>query len=113
MRKLYYNSYILPIIDYGIILWQYAPKRKLITIANIQKRTARTILDKSWDHPSNPLFKELNWLPLHSRITYHVALLFFFLKLRIYLASLYYYLLQTVDTNYPLNPDAKQEVILY
>ena len=30
MRKLYYNSYILPIIDYGIILWQYAPKRKLI-----------------------------------------------------------------------------------
>ena len=28
MRKLYYNSYILPIIGYGIILWQYAPKRK-------------------------------------------------------------------------------------
>jgi len=60
MRKLYYNSYILPIIDYGIMLWQYAPKRKLIKIANIQKRTARMILDKSWDHPSNPLFKELN-----------------------------------------------------
>ena len=73
MRKLYYNSYILPIIDYGIILWQYAPKRKLITIANIQKRTARMILDKSWDHPSNQIFKELNWLPLQSRITYHVA----------------------------------------
>ena len=30
MRKLYYNSDILPIIDYRIILWQYAPKRKLI-----------------------------------------------------------------------------------
>jgi len=30
VRKLYYNSYILPIIDYGIILWHYAPKRKLI-----------------------------------------------------------------------------------
>ena len=36
MRKLYYNSYIFPIIDYGIILWQYAPKRKFIKIANIQ-----------------------------------------------------------------------------
>ena len=35
------------------------------------------ILDKSWDHPSTPLFKELNWLPLQSRITYHVALLVF------------------------------------
>ena len=33
------------------------------------------ILDKSWDHPSTPLFNELNWLPLQSRITYHVALL--------------------------------------
>ena len=36
------------------------------------------ILDKSWDHPSNPLFKELIWLPLQSVITYHVALLIFF-----------------------------------
>ena len=60
MRKLYYNSYILPIIDYGIILWQYAPKRKLIKIAKIQKRTARMILAKSWDQPSTQLFKELN-----------------------------------------------------
>ena len=77
MRKLYYNSYILPIVDYGIILWQYAPKRKLIKIANIQKRTACMIFDKSWDHPSIPLFHELNWLPLQSRITYHIALLVF------------------------------------
>ena len=36
-----------------------------------------TNINKSWDHPSNPLFKELNWLPLQSRITYDVALLFF------------------------------------
>ena len=55
-RMLYYNNYILPIIDYGITLWQFAPKRKLTKIANIQKRSARMILDKSWDHPSNSLF---------------------------------------------------------
>jgi len=53
MRKLYYNTYILPIIDNGIKLWQLAPKHKLKKIDNIQKRTARMILDKSWDHPSN------------------------------------------------------------
>ena len=35
------------------------------------------LLDHSWDHPSNPLFNELNWLPLQSRTTCHVALLFF------------------------------------
>ena len=35
------------------------------------------MLDKSLDHPSNPLFKELDWLPLQSRITYHGVLLVF------------------------------------
>ena len=35
------------------------------------------MLDESLDHPSNPLFKELNWLPLQSRITYLVVLLVF------------------------------------
>jgi len=35
------------------------------------------ILDKSLDHPSNKLFKELNWLHLQSRITYHLAVLVF------------------------------------
>jgi len=68
---LYYTSYILPIIDYVIILWQYAHKRNLIEIANVQKRTARMILDKSWDHPSTPLFNELNWLPL--QIPYYLS----------------------------------------
>jgi len=48
-----------------------------VKIANIQQRTARMILDKSWDHPSTPLFNEFNWLPLQSRSTYHVALLVF------------------------------------
>ena len=50
---------------------------KLIKIANIQKRTARMILDKSWNHSSTPLFNELKWLPLQSCITYHVELLVF------------------------------------
>ena len=43
MRKLYYNIYFLPIIDYGIILWQYAHKRNQ---CNTHQRTARMVLDK-------------------------------------------------------------------
>ena len=107
MRKLYYNSYILPIIDYGIILWQYAPKRKLITIANIQKRTACMILDKSWDHPSTPLFNELNWLLLQSRIIYHVALLVF--KIHTALAPNYLnsILLFTSNSRYKLRSESR------
>ena len=119
------------------------------------------ILDKSWNHPSTPLFKELNLLPIQSCITYHVALLVF--KIHTDIASYYlntihvllftsnsryelrsesrchlaqpkkksyysnqtlqssdllnYYLLQTVVTNYALNPDFTQpnqkKVILF
>ena len=120
MRKLYYNSYILPIIGYGIILWQYAPKRKLIEIANIQKRTARMILDKSWDHPSNPVFKELNWLLLQSRITYHVALLVFKIHNDLVPHYLNTILLFTSNSRYELRSESrchlaqpKKEVILF
>ena len=52
-----------------------------------QKCTVCLILDKSWDHPNNLLFKELNWLPLQIRIKYHVALLVF--KILINLAPCY------------------------
>ena len=64
------------------------------------------ILDKSWDHPSGPLFKELNWLPLQSRITYHVALLVFKIHNDLvphYLNTIL--LFTSVVTNYALNPD--------
>ena len=105
VRKLYYNSYILPIIDYGIILWQSASKRKLIQVANIQKRNARMILDTSWDHPSTPSFNELNWLPLQSRITYHVALLVS--KLHNDLALNYTILLFTSNSRYELHSESR------
>jgi len=107
MRKLYYNSFILPIIDYGIILWQYAPKCKHIQIANIQKRTARMILDKSWDHPSTPLFNELNWLPLHSRITHHVALLVFKIHTALAPNDLNTILLFTSNIRYELRSESR------
>jgi len=102
---LYYNSYILPIIDYGIILWQSASKRKLIQVANIQKRNARMILDTLWDHPSTPLVNELNWLPLQSRITYHVALLVS--KLHNDLALNYTILLFTSNSRYELHSESR------
>ena len=65
------------------------------------------ILDKSWDHPSNPLFKELNWLLLQFRITYHVALLVF--KIHTALAPNYLntILLFTSNSHYELHSDSR------
>ena len=65
------------------------------------------ILDKSWDHPSTPLFNELNWLPLQSRITYHVALLVF--KIHTALAPNYLNttLLFTSNSRYELRSESR------
>jgi len=65
------------------------------------------ILDKSWDHPSNPLFKELNWLHLQSRISYHVALLVF--KIHTALAPKYLntILLFTSNSRYELRSESR------
>ena len=65
------------------------------------------ILDKLWDHPSNLLFKELNWLHLQSRIIYHVTLLVF--KIRNDLAPNYLnnILLFTSNSGYELRSESR------
>ena len=65
------------------------------------------ILDKSLDHPSNPLFKELNWLPLQSRITYHGVLLVF--NIHTALAHNYFntILLFTSNSRYELRSESR------
>jgi hypothetical protein len=75
MRKLFYNAYVLPIFDYGSVLWSTSSMKNLTKIINTQKRAARMILDKSFDSPSSPLFMELDWLPFLDRCTYHMGIL--------------------------------------
>ena len=76
-----------------------------------KKRTARVMLDESLDHPSNPLFKELNWLPLQSRITYLVALLVF--KIHNDLAPNYLntILLFTSNNRYELRSESRWHLV--
>ena len=75
MRELYYNAYVQPIFDYGNVLWCNSSMKYLNKILNTQKRAARMILDKSFDAPSAPLFKDLKWLPLPIRSKYHIGIL--------------------------------------
>ena len=78
------------------------------------------ILQKSWGHPSNQLFKELNLLPLQSRITYHVALLVFKIHNDLFPHYLNTVLLFTSNCRYELRSESrchlaqpKKEVILF
>ena len=62
---LFYSAllYIQPILDYGAVVWGSNNKRNVQDIVKLAKKCTRIILDKKWNTPSRPLFKELNALP--------------------------------------------------
>ena len=74
-RKAFYNGYILPIIDYCCIIWGGCSNERLSRILKLQKRAIRLILDVDALTPSAPLFKDLGWMTIDSRIKYHTFLL--------------------------------------
>ena len=73
--KQYYNSYILPIIDYCCITWGQCNIVDGERICKLQKRAARIILKCNMYTPSNEMFKKLNWMPFHKRVQYHTCIL--------------------------------------
>ena len=75
MRLLFYNTYVLPVFDYGCVIWCNGTLTHLNKIINAQKRAARMILDKKYDHHSAHLYKELKWLPFIERCNYYTGIL--------------------------------------
>ena len=76
-RKLYYNAYILPVMDYCLTVWGSTSKYQLDRILRLQKRAARIILDMPPDTPSMTLFEKLGWLTVHERIEFNKAVLLY------------------------------------
>ena len=77
LRKLFYNSYILPYLDYCCVIWGNCSKTSLDNLLKIQfcKRAARLILDvKDIRTSSHDMFSKLGWMPLPERIKYHQSL---------------------------------------
>ena len=52
----YYNSYILPIFDYGCLIWGRCMVSNIHRLLKLQKRSARIILNAD-------MFSKLKWLP--------------------------------------------------
>ena len=73
--KMFYQSYILPCIDYGSITWGSASSLYLEHLNKLQKRAARIILRTDFNTPSQEMFQELGWLPVLNRIDYNKAVL--------------------------------------
>ena len=68
-----YQGYILPLIDYGSVVWGTTSSPNLDRISKLQKLAARIILHANFNTPSAEMFKELNWLPIVKRLNYNKA----------------------------------------
>ena len=60
----FYQGHILPLIDYGSVVWGTTFSSNLDRISKLQTRASRIILHAEIDTPSAEMFKELNWLPI-------------------------------------------------
>ncbi len=55
LRKLLYQSLILPPLDYSGVVWAECSKGDADKVQRLQNREMRLILGKKWDHPSKDL----------------------------------------------------------
>ena len=77
IRKLYFNAYILPHLDYCCTIWGNCYNNLLDKLIKFQKRAARLILDKAMDTPSAELFQQLGWMRFDERVIYRKATLMY------------------------------------
>ena len=75
--KQYHNSYVLPVFDYGCVIWGNTTHAHVTRLVKLQKRAARIILKADFLTPSEQLLKKLNWLTLPKRVQYHTCLMVF------------------------------------
>ena len=73
--KQYYNSYVLPVFDFGCVVWGNTINANLTRLKKIQKRAARMILKADLMTHSGQLFKEQTLLPFPKRVQDHTCLM--------------------------------------
>ena len=76
-RKLYFNAYILPHLDYCCTIWGNCNDNLVEKLIKFQKRAARLILNKPMDTPSEELFQTLGWMKFDERVNYRKAILMY------------------------------------
>ena len=75
VQKMFYQSYVLPLIDYGSSSWGSTTKLNIERINKLQKRAARIILKVDYITPSVEMFQRLRWMTVSQRINHNKAVL--------------------------------------
>ena len=73
--KMFYQGYIVPLIDYGSSTWGTTSKSNLKILSKLQKRAARIILNAPYDTASSVMFNSLGWSTIEKRHSYNKAVL--------------------------------------
>ena len=73
--NLYYNSYILPIFDYGCMIWGRSATTNIQRLIKLQKRAAGIILKVDILTPSQSMLNQLKWLSFPRRVQYHTCVM--------------------------------------
>ena len=74
---LFYNSYILPHLDYAVNIWGGAAKCYVNKLQVLQNRVARIILNENYDTSSHVLLNRLMWMSVRQRYAYQTYILLF------------------------------------
>ena len=72
-QKMFYQGYILPLIDYGTVTWGSATGRHIERLSKLKKRAALIILNAEFNTPFEQMFYELGWFSISNRIKYNKA----------------------------------------
>lgn len=75
VQKIYYQGYILPLIDYGSNTWGTTYNMNIERLNKLQKRAARIILKADYTTPSTDMFQQLGWMSVDRRLKYNKAVL--------------------------------------
>ena len=74
-QNMFYQGYILPLIDYGSRTCGTTSKSNLERLSKLQKRAARIILNAPYDTASSVIFNALGWPTIEKRHSYNKAVL--------------------------------------
>ena len=66
-QKMFYQGYILPLIDYGSSAWGTTSRSNVKRLSKLHKRTARIILNVPYDTASSVMFNTLGWPTIDKR----------------------------------------------
>ena len=113
MKHIFYNAYILPIMDYCCQIWGKGNTSHINKIYSLQKRIAKIVLRKPKRSSSFGLLKDLKWLTFTDRCKYQTAVLVYKIRNHMtpsYMANLIDF---SDDKSYTLRSTTKHDLVVH